>query len=488
MNEMTNTHILINRFAYYEPATLEEALALLEEHGSHARLLAGGTDLFVQLKMERNAPEVVIYIGRIPGLDQIKVGDSHLQVGALASILSLQEHPSLKAHYPAVAEACASFSTIQVQTMGTVGGNLGNGSPAADSAPALIAYDAQIQLTSLEGERRLPLEQFFLGPGKTALKPGELITQVILPRPEKNSGSAFLKISRVEADIAKASAAVMIVRDARQDTIKDCRMVFGSVAPTPLRTRKAESVLIGRKLDDALAMQAARAAAEEIMPIDDVRSTAWYRREAVRAMTYDALMSAWQRSGYPEAVDWEEEDIPVVEDERLPGAAPGLRMGADEKRQIELEVNGRRHLLWVSSNDLLLNVLRDQLQLTGTKYGCGIGECSACTVLIDGRPSLACLVLAVSVAGKEILTIEGLQKPNGDLDVLQEAFIDYAAYQCGYCTPGMIMTAKSLLMENPMPTEDDVRYYLRGNLCRCTGYASIVRAVINAATSVTEVT
>jgi carbon-monoxide dehydrogenase small subunit len=156
-------------------------------------------------------------------------------------------------------------------------------------------------------------------------------------------------------------------------------------------------------------------------------------------------------------------------------------LAASEKRLIELRVNGRTHAAWVSPNDLLLNVLREQLQLTGTKYGCGIGECSACTVLLDGAPVLACLVLAIAAAGHEIVTIEGLAQPDGELDPLQDAFIEHAAYQCGYCTPGMILTAKALLTEKSRPSEDDVRHYLRGNLCRCTGYASIVRAVLAAA-------
>jgi carbon-monoxide dehydrogenase small subunit len=157
------------------------------------------------------------------------------------------------------------------------------------------------------------------------------------------------------------------------------------------------------------------------------------------------------------------------------------RLGSDERRQIALEVNGRVQRVWVAPHDLLLNVLRNDLELTGTKYGCGIGECSACTVLMDGKPVLSCLVLAVEAAGHDIMTIEGLAAPDGTLDPLQEAFIDYGAYQCGYCTPGQILTAKSLLNENAHPNEDDVRRHLRGNMCRCTGYAAIVRAVMAAA-------
>ena len=151
------------------------------------------------------------------------------------------------------------------------------------------------------------------------------------------------------------------------------------------------------------------------------------------------------------------------------------------RHEITLTVNGISRHLHVADNDLLLNVLREDLELTGTKYGCGIGECSACTVLMDGKPVLACLVLAAAADGSHIRTVEGLAAPDGTLDPLQEAFIEHAALQCGFCTPGMLMTAKDLLEANPHPSEADVRDHLRGNMCRCTGYAAIVRAVLAAA-------
>jgi aerobic-type carbon monoxide dehydrogenase small subunit (CoxS/CutS family) len=146
-----------------------------------------------------------------------------------------------------------------------------------------------------------------------------------------------------------------------------------------------------------------------------------------------------------------------------------------ETHRIEITVNGRRRSLTVKPNDLLINVIRKDLHLTGTKYGCGIGECGACTVLLEGKPVLACLMLAASANGKTITTVEGL----GDekLDPVQEAFIDHGAIQCGFCTPGMVVTAKALLEENPNPTEDEIKDYIRGNICRCTGYTGIVKAV-----------
>jgi len=154
---------------------------------------------------------------------------------------------------------------------------------------------------------------------------------------------------------------------------------------------------------------------------------------------------------------------------------------ADESIVISLTVNGEEMELDVAPNELLLNVLRERLELTGTKYGCGVGECGACTIWLDGQPALGCLVLAVSADGSDVRTIEGLAAPDGALDPLQQAFIDENAFQCGYCTPGMLMMSKKLLLEIPQPTEAEVREYLRGNHCRCTGYASITRAVMRAA-------
>jgi len=150
------------------------------------------------------------------------------------------------------------------------------------------------------------------------------------------------------------------------------------------------------------------------------------------------------------------------------------------KKTIQFMINGARKKLEVEPNELLMNCIRDRLHLTGTKYVCGIGECGACTVLMDGAPVLSCLTLALDADGKEIVTIEGISK-NNELDRVQQAFIDEGAVQCGYCIPGLIMTTESLLNENPTPTENDVREHLRGNLCRCTGYMNIIKAISKAA-------
>jgi len=150
------------------------------------------------------------------------------------------------------------------------------------------------------------------------------------------------------------------------------------------------------------------------------------------------------------------------------------------KHAITLKVNGRSHDIVVQSNELLLNVLRDKLYLTGAKYGCGIAECGACTIMVNGRSMMSCLIPAVSADGWDITTVEGLAA--GDqLNPVQQAFIDNAAIQCGFCVPGMVVTATALLMENPDPDEDYVKDYLRGNFCRCTGYVAMVKSVLDAA-------
>jgi aerobic-type carbon monoxide dehydrogenase small subunit (CoxS/CutS family) len=157
------------------------------------------------------------------------------------------------------------------------------------------------------------------------------------------------------------------------------------------------------------------------------------------------------------------------------------RMGKMTTQILTMTLNGEEVTVEVKPSTLLVEVLRDQLELTGTKVACGEGECGACTVLLDGQPVNSCLVPALKAQGREVLTVEGLA-PLGELHPLQKAFVEHGAVQCGYCTPGMLMSAKALLDHNPSPTEDEVRLSISGNLCRCTGYAKIVEAILDAST------
>jgi xanthine dehydrogenase iron-sulfur cluster and FAD-binding subunit A len=487
VNEMTNSHLLAQDFDYLEASSVEEALTWLAQYNGGARLLAGGTDLIVMMKMGRVNPQAVINISHIPGLNEIKANpDGSVSIGALVSIHTLATDLLIRGRYPALAEACRSFGSTQIEVMGTIGGNLCNGSPAADTAPVLLTLCAEVTLASrqpvlpgaTQARRRriLPLEKFFLGPGKTVLQPDEMLVEITLPAPSPGSTSVFLKASRVIADLAKASLAISL---SHQDGhITECRVAMGSVAPTPILLPRVAEALIGHAYSPEMAAEAGALAAESISPIDDVRSSAWYRRQIANVMLQDALQLAWDRLA--ESISAIPSNIPTNGHQPLP-IVPALKSG--ERHEIELKVNGRKIRVWVAPNELLLNVLRGKLELTGTKYACGIGECSACTVQVDGKPMLACLILAASAVGKDIVTVEGLQDPqSGELDPVQQKFIDNTAFQCGYCTPGLIMTTKGLFNEIANPSEEQVRHYLRGNLCRCTGYASIVRAVMGSST------
>jgi len=479
-NHMTNTHILVNDFAYFEPATVEEAIELLLQVETGAYLIAGGTQLLIQMKMERDAPQALISLNKIPGLDDIYLNDQgELEIGACAGIHTLRHHPLVRADYLALSQACESFGSSQIEIMATLGGNLCTASPASDTVPALLVFDAELVIVGPQGERRLPAAAFTHGPGRVDLRKGEILTKIILPTPPKDSTSAFHKMVRVVADLAKASMAIMLTKDG--DRISECRLAYGSVAPVVLRLPEVENMLRGQLVTDDLLAMAGRKAGESISPIDDIRSTAWYRRQVVDVMTQDAVRLLWE-SGPGKANGSMAEGITSHPNGNEPLSSNGkgthLHLQRGERRAVELTVNGVHRRLEVAPHDLLLNVLRDQLHLTGTKYGCGIGECSACTVHVDGKPALSCLMLAVSAHGKEVVTIEGLQKPNGELDPIQEAFIEEGAYQCGYCTPGIVMTVKGLLKETSRPSEADLRDYLKGNRCRCTGYTSIVRAVM----------
>ncbi len=290
----TNTHILAAEFGYVAPDTLDEVLVHLSENGAQARLLAGGTDLLVQMKMERESPAMLINLSAIPELKKLTMNGG-LSIGATASIQDIAASEDVRHGYTALAESCVAFSTKQIMVMATIGGNLANGSPAADTAPALLAFDASVNLVSRAGERTLRLEEFFVGPGQTTLRTDEVVRSVHLAEPVRGTASAFLKVGRVLADISQVCAAVRIVRS--DDRVLECRIALGSVAPTPIRARRAEEHLTGRRLDRAQVEAVARGVAEETSPITDVRSTEQHRRHLTGIVVRDAIRCAWARAG-----------------------------------------------------------------------------------------------------------------------------------------------------------------------------------------------
>lgn len=291
----TNTRILSFEFEYFEPGNLKETLELLSRFGEKARLIAGGTDLLVKMKRELLHPEVLISLSRVSELRFIKDGNDSIRIGAGTTLSELEHNPEIGESLSALFEAVRSMGAPAIRNMGTIGGNLGNASPAADTAPPLLAFGAQLRLASLRGERVVPVEDFFLSPGKTILSPDELILEIIIPRPSLNSGSAFLKLGRVSYDMAKISVAVFLEREGER--CRTCRVAFGSVAPTPVRAPSVEKLLEEEILSKETIERACANPPEEINPIDDVRSTREYRLAVSPVILEETLKAAWKRSG-----------------------------------------------------------------------------------------------------------------------------------------------------------------------------------------------
>ncbi len=290
---MVNTRILSETFEYFEPRTIDEAVKLLADYGEKAKLIAGGTDLLVQMKMGKVHPQYLIHILRIPSLRYL-IEEKGLHMGALTPFREIEKSQVIKEKYTALFEAARSVSSVQIKTMGTIGGNLCNASPAADTAPPLLVFESRVKLINGKEERSFRLEEFFVGPGETLLNSNELLAEIEVPEVSSQTGSAFLKMSRVHADLSKVSVAVAIVREG--NVCIDCRIALGAVAKTPLRAKKGEEILKGEKVKETIIEKASLQAAQEIQPITDLRSTAWYRKGVAKVMVRNAINLAWKRA------------------------------------------------------------------------------------------------------------------------------------------------------------------------------------------------
>ena len=289
---MPNSRVLTQEFDYYEPRTVEEVLSLLATHKEKAKPIAGGTDLLVWMKMERINPPCLVNIAKVPGL-RFLIEDRGLRIGPLTTFQEVEKDPLIRHRYTALHEAARSVTSVQIKNMGTIGGNLCNASPAADSAPPLIAFGAKARIGDVNQERFLPLEDFFVDNGQTVLRAEELLLEVQVPEPASFTGSAFVKIGRVAADLAKISIAVMVVSEGR--LCKECRIAMGGVAKVPLRLRRTEEVLKGKVPGSDLLEKAGVTASQEIQPRSR-RSTAFYKQEVTKVLVRACFTRAWTRA------------------------------------------------------------------------------------------------------------------------------------------------------------------------------------------------
>lgn len=277
------------RFEYLEPASIEEAVSLLGRYDDEARVIAGGTDLLVQIKDKSVRPEYVVDIGYIAGLDYISYDEKQgLRIGALSTIRALEKSNKISQTYPVISQAAGLLGSVAIRNVATIGGNLCNAAPSADTAPALIGLSARANIVGTGGGRVVPLEEFFTGPSETVIKRGELLVEVQVPVPPPETKGVYLKLSRTAVDLATVGVAV-IVTLGNGGTCKDIKIVLGAVAPTPMRAKRAEEILRGKRVDEALIEEASRVASGEAQPITDVRASAEYRREMVKVLTRRAL-------------------------------------------------------------------------------------------------------------------------------------------------------------------------------------------------------
>ncbi len=435
---------------YIAPTTVDAAVAALDGCRGSAMALAGGTDLLVQMRTGRVRPDLIVDLKRIPELIGIRVESGAFLIGAATPCATIGEHAELARAWPGVVEAATLIGSTQVQGRASLGGNLCNASPAADSVPALIAAGAACVIVGPSGRREAPVESIQAGPGRNALARGEILVAIRLPLPPARSGDAYLRlIPRTEMDIAVVGAGVSLSVDPQ-----------GVVTACARRARRGGS-------DHAAGRRRGRDA--DRLPPRGRRAVGARRRGACGLPT-DRRQA--RHRGVPH--EGRGRAGPTCGTDRL-------RKGSGmSKRKITAWINGEPTEFLGGTRQSLLDALRDELHLTGTKEGCGTGDCGACSIVVDGRLVCACLMLAPEAQDRRIETIEGMAA-DGVMHPLQRQFLEHAALQCGFCTPGLLVAAKALLERNPDPTESEIRYWLAGNLCRCTGYDKVVRAVVDAA-------
>lgn len=464
----------------YIAANIEDVLTVLYQHGENARLIAGATDLILEMEHGvRKGIQVLVDVSRIPCQDQITLdADGIIHLGPLVTHNHCAASKLIQEAAFPLARAAWEVGSPQIRNRGTVAGNLITASPANDTITPLMALGASVTLRSVSGTRVVPLDKFYLGVRKVDLHPDEMLVDIRFPAMKANQRGTFIKFALRRAQAISLVNAAMVITLAG-DTVESASITLGAVAPTIIHAVEAEAYLAGKHLTAEVIAQAAAKTGQASRPISDVRGSAGYRRRMVEVITRRALLAltnGTEKAGYPVK--------PVTlrsnGNHRMLFEGPSvLHTSQDE---IVTTINGTPYRFKTGQNKSLLRLLREEAGLIGSKEGCAEGECGACTVFLDGVAVMSCMVPAARAHGAVIVTVEGLTS-DGSLHPVQQAFIEQGAVQCGYCTPGFVMSAVKLLEERPHPTQNEIQQALTGNLCRCTGYYSIIQAVERAAQS-----
>lgn len=458
---------------YISASSLDEVLDALAKSGKNAKLIAGGSDLILEINSNLHPKvDTLIDVSRVEGSKYIRLGeDGYIHIGPNVTHNDCLSSPLIREKAGLLAEACWHVATPQIRNRGTIAGNLVTASPANDTITVLIALEARVSLTRKTETRVVPLADFYSGLRKTVMRPDEYLTDISFLPLNANYLYHFEKaaLRRAQA-IAVANVAVILELDGNR--IVKSVVTLGAVAPTIIHAEEAESFLLDKELNEENIREAARLAANDAQPIDDIRSSAAYRKKMIEVMVRRSmlrLLNEDPRCHIP--------NDPIVLRE------PNYKYVSLQKSEhwavnkpIQFTLNGKPISFIPDRHKMLIHLLREEGLLTGTKEGCMEGECGSCSVIMDGEVVLSCLVPAQRAAGTEIITVEGLQQGER-LHPVQQGFVDTGAVQCGYCTPGFLISSSMLLQEKENPNKDDIRQAVAGNLCRCTGYYSIVEAI-----------
>ena len=460
---------------YINATSIDEVVKILGEKRERSRIVAGGTDLILELERGvRKVIDTLIDVSRIPNLNQITIDeDGVIHLGPLVTHNDCVASKLIRKKAYPLARAAWEVGAPQIRNRGTIAGNLITASPANDTITPLMALGASVTLLSTRGERTIPLKEFYTGVRKTVMQADEMLVEISFPALTKSQRGTFIKLALRRAQaISLVNAAIIL--DLKADTVKSAVITLGAVTPIIVHAEEAEKFLEKKKFNKKNIAQAAELAMHAAHPIDDVRGSAAYRREMARVITsrgLTAILNETEQDGMPKhpillwGSESTEHNLPSTSE--FPASA------------IETTINGKPYSFKNGNDKTLLRLLREDGMLTGTKEGCAEGECGACTVFLDGKAVMACLVPAPRAHGAEIITVEGLADETR-LHPIQEAFVENGAVQCGYCTPGFLMSGAKLLEEKSNPTRNEIEQAITGNLCRCTGYYKIVKAIEDA--------
>jgi xanthine dehydrogenase iron-sulfur cluster and FAD-binding subunit A len=464
---------------YVNASSIDEVLNLLSANPGKAKLIAGGTDLMLEIeKGIYPHNEIVVDISRIAGLDEISSdSDGTIHLGPMVTHNHVVKSEIIHKYAPLLAEACYSVGSPQIRNRGTIAGNLVTASPANDTISPLMALDAQLTLQSKTGKRVVKLSDFYTGVRRTILQPDEMVVDIAFTGLKDNQKSTFTKYALRKAQaISLVNTSIIIDLEVRK--IQKTSITLGAVAPVIIHAQKTEAFLTGKEFSASLLTEAAEKVKEDVSPISDIRSSADYRTQIAAIIVRRGLEKLVEDNAHTSVPA----DPVVLWGKTAPNHAKlvSKREYSDEKTDIRTRINGKEFVFSSGAHKSLLHLLRDEAGLVGTKEGCGEGECGACTAYLDGVAVMSCLVPAARADGAEIVTIEGISG-KGELHPVQEEFIKEGAVQCGYCTPGFIMSAVKLFEEKQTPDLDEIKMAITGNLCRCTGYYKIVKAIENVA-------